>query len=55
MRFRKPKTTIKKYTYQCCGTIANVDGVNQEALDNFNQALVGLMQTMLVPNDKPDE
>ena len=37
------------------GTIADVDGVNQEALDNFNQALVGLMQTMVVPNDKPDE
>ena len=37
------------------GTIANVDGVNQEALDNFNQALVGLMQTMVVPNDKSDE
>ena len=37
------------------GTIANVDGVNQEALDTFNQALVGLMQTMVVPNDKPDE
>ena len=37
------------------GTIAKVDGVNQEALSNFNKALVDLMQTMVVPNDKPDE
>ena len=37
------------------GTIANVDGVNQKALDDFNNALVGLMQTMVIPNDKPDE
>jgi len=37
------------------GTIANVDGVNQTALDDLNKALVGLMQSMVVPNDKPDE
>jgi len=37
------------------GTIANVDGVDQEALDSFNKALVGLMQSMVAPNDKPDE
>ena len=37
------------------GTIANVDVVNQEALSNFNKALVDLMQSMVVPNDKPDE
>ena len=37
------------------GTIANVDGVDQEALSNFNKALVDLMQTMVVPNEKPDE
>lgn len=37
------------------GTIANVDGVNQKALDDLNKALVGLMQSMVVPNDKPDE
>lgn len=35
--------------------IATVDGVNQEALDNFNQALLGLMQTMVLPDDKDDE
>ena len=29
------------------------DYVNQEALLNFNQSLVGLMQTMGVPNDNP--
>ena len=37
------------------GTIANADCVDQEALSNFNKALVDLMQTMVVPNDKPDE
>ena len=37
------------------GTIANVDVVNQEALSNFNKALVDLMQSMVVPDDKPDE
>lgn len=26
-------------------------GVNQEALDNFNKALLGLMQTMVLPED----
>ena len=36
------------------GTIAKVDGVNQEALSNFNKALVDLMQSMVVPNDKPE-
>lgn len=37
------------------GTIANVDGVNQKALDDLNKALVGLMQSMVAPNDKSDE
>jgi len=37
------------------GTIANADCVDQEALDSFNKALVGLMQSMVTPNDKPDE
>lgn len=50
-----PAVTPEEVADAITGTIANVDGVNQEALDNFNQALVGLMQTMLVPNDKPDE
>ena len=36
------------------GMIAKVDGVNQEALSNFNKALVGLMQSMVAPNDKPE-
>jgi transcriptional regulator with XRE-family HTH domain len=36
------------------GTIANADSVDQEALDSFNKALVGLMQSMVAPNDKPE-
>ena len=36
------------------GTIANADCVDQEALDSFNKALVGLMQSMVAPNDKPE-
>ena len=50
-----PTITPEDVADAITGTIANVDGVNQAALDNFNQALVGLMQTMVVPNDKPDE
>lgn len=50
-----PAVTPEEVADAITGTIANVEGVNQEALDNFNQALVGLMQTMVVPNDKPDE
>ena len=50
-----PTVTPEEIADAITGTIANVDGVNQEALDTFNQALVGLMQTMVVPNDKPDE
>jgi transcriptional regulator with XRE-family HTH domain len=37
------------------GTVSGAEGVNQEALDNFNQALRGLMQTMVLPDDKHDE
>ena len=37
------------------GTIATVDGVNQKSLDVLNKALVGLMQSMVAPNDKSDE
>lgn len=37
------------------GTIANADCVDQKALDSFNKALVDLMQSMVAPNDKPDE
>ena len=36
------------------GTIAKADCVDQEALDSFNKALVGLMQSMVAPNDKPE-
>lgn len=50
-----PKVTPEDVADAITGTIANVDGVDQEALNNFNQALVGLMQTMVVPNDKRDE
>lgn len=37
------------------GTIANVDRVNQKALDDLNKALVDLMQSKEVPSDKSDE
>lgn len=50
-----PTVTPEEIADAITGTIANVDGVNQEALDTFNQALVGLMQTMVVTNDKTDE
>ena len=50
-----PTVTPEEVADAITGTIANVDGVNQKALDDFNNALVGLMQTMVIPNDKPDE
>lgn len=51
----KPSITPEEIADSITGTIATVDGVNQEALDNFNQALLGLMQTMVIPKDEHDE
>lgn len=51
----KPHVTPEDIAAAVTGKIANIDGVNQEALDNFNQALLGLMQTMVLPDDKHDE
>lgn len=50
-----PSITPEEIADSITGTIATVDGVNQEALDNFNQALLGLMQTMVIPKDEHDE
>lgn len=51
----KPHITPEDIADAVTDKIAAVDGVNQEALDNFNQALLGLMQTMVLPDDKHDE
>lgn len=51
----KPHITPEDIADSITGKIATVDGVNQDALDNFNQALLGLMQTMVLPDDKHDE
>ena len=51
----KPHITPEDIADAITDKIAAVDGVNQEALDNFNQALLGLMQTMVLPDDKHDE
>lgn len=51
----KPHITPEDIADSITGKIATADGVNQDALDNFNQALLGLMQTMVLPDDKHDE
>lgn len=51
----KPHITPENIATAVTGKLADVDGVNQQALDNFNQALLGLMQTMVLPDDKHDE
>lgn len=51
----KPHITPEDIADAVTDKIAAVDGVNQEALDNFNQALLGLMQTMVLPDDKHDK
>lgn len=51
----KPHITPEDIADAVTDKIAAVDGVNQEALDNFNQALLVLMQTMVQSDDKHDE
>ena len=46
-----PTITPEAVADAVTGSISGVDGVNQEALDNFNHALLGLMQTMVLPED----
>ena len=46
-----PTITPEAVVDAITGSISGVDGVNQEALDNFNKALLGLMQTMVLPED----
>ena len=46
-----PTITPEAVADAVTGSISGVDGVNQEALDNFNKALLGLMQTMVLPED----
>jgi transcriptional regulator with XRE-family HTH domain len=52
---QKPTITPEQLADAITGTVSGAEGVNQEALDNFNQALRGLMQTMVLPDDKHDE
>lgn len=46
-----PTITPEAVADAVTGSISGVDGVNQEALDTFNKALLGLMQTMVLPED----
>lgn len=46
-----PTITPEAVADAVTGSISGVDGVNQEALGNFNHALLGLMQTMVLPED----
>ena len=48
---QNPTITPEAVVDAITGSISGVDGVNQEALDNFNKALLGLMQTMVLPED----
>lgn len=48
---QNPTITPEAVVDAITGSISGVDGVNQEALDNFNHALLGLMQTMVLPED----
>lgn len=51
----KPHITPEDIADAVTDKIAAVDGVNQEALENFNQALLVLMQTMVQSDDKHDK
>ena len=48
---QNPTITPEAVVDAITGSISGVNGVNQEALDNFNKALLGLMQTMVLPED----
>ena len=45
---QNPTITPEAVVDAITGSNSGVDGVNQEALDNFNKALLGLMQTMVL-------
>ena len=48
---QNPTITPEAVVDAITGSISGVDGVNQKALDNFNHALLGLMQTMELPKN----
>lgn len=50
-----PTITPESLANAITGSVSGVDGINQEALDNLNQALLGLMQTMVRPKDDGQE
>ena len=57
-----PKVTPEQVTELIVGSVAGMDGVDQEALDKFGQALTGFMQTTLEQaalqekdNEKPEQ
>lgn len=50
-----PTITPESLANAITGSVSGVDGINQEALDNLNQALLGLMQTMVLPKDDGQE
>jgi transcriptional regulator with XRE-family HTH domain len=52
---QKPNITPEQLADSITGMVSGADGVNQEALDNFNQALRGLMQTMVLPDETHDD
>jgi transcriptional regulator with XRE-family HTH domain len=51
---QKPTITPEQLADAITGTVSGAEGVNPEALDNFNQALRGLIQTMVPPNAQHD-
>lgn len=50
-----PTITSESLANAITGSVSGVDGINQEVLDNLNQALLGLMQTMVRPKDDGQE
>ena len=50
-----PTITPESLANAITGSVSGVDGINQEVLDNLNQALLGLMQTMVRPKDDGQE
>ena len=55
MRFRKPKTTIKKYTYQCCLTNTSLDSRQIYFVNQIVEYIVhnGMMKDFSVLQESP--
>ena len=52
---RNPSIVPQQFADAVTGTVSNMHGVDQDALNELNKALVGFAEAVKAQDDKPDE